>query len=349
MEGIPLIISSSFEAVKSKERGYITLKRIKSGYYVYRQSGIWDPKKKRTKPIAEYLGKITDKGLFIRKKLSAKDDLDNAKAIIAQNGGEIIWHKKPEEIEGIKETTITDLSANQIDAKLLTILSMNARIPSAILSNETGLLIRAVESRRKKIEERYGVRYFAEINTHKLGYLTFIMFVKFLDKRPTDKELTEVAASEPNILFMANAKGDHDLIMYVLAETSGKVADIAWHVRAETALKKYKLTIYLSAISQNYGYLPLTAEFFEGVLAKKVWKKTREKIKPSADELLQREFAVMYALNRNGRMEFSAIDKEHALGKGSARYTYEKLIKTGVIDRVTLLQTHAAIVRLHLV
>ena len=79
MKKIPVEIIKAFDAVKSREKGYITLKRIKGGYYVYRQSGIWDAQKKRTKPIAEYLGKITEKGLFVRKKLSAKDDLENAK------------------------------------------------------------------------------------------------------------------------------------------------------------------------------------------------------------------------------------------------------------------------------
>ena len=54
------------------------------------------------------------------------------------------------------------------------------------------------------------------------------------------------------------------------------------------------------------------------------------------DELLQREYAVLKELNKNGRIEFSEIDKKHGFDTGRAQYSYHKLRESGLLKRVTI-------------
>ena len=90
---------------------YVTVKKINGRYYLYKQLGKWDKERKRTTVISEYLGRINDKGEFIRRRLSAKENLKDAESLIKEHGGEIIWRHNREEQETITQRYKSNRSA----------------------------------------------------------------------------------------------------------------------------------------------------------------------------------------------------------------------------------------------
>lgn len=330
MAEIPNTIATTFERVKDKEKGYLTLKLIKGGYYVYRQSGKWDSKKKKTKTIAEYLGKITKDGIFVRKTLSAKDDLENAKSLIAARGGEIIWHEVPEELRGIRETVVRELTTDEIDEKLLTALSMNARTDLAHWGKKIGLTTQQTYYRVKQLEERLGIKYTVEINLEKLGYLKFIGFVKFLGVVPTENEIRSTFEEEGRMQLVLLTSGKYDMIFFFYARTNTDITDFLYNTRRkkDSFLIKYKARWYVAPYYDDFGFLPVRSKFLE-VIKKEVKEKKIERI-------ALRDVVVLKELNDHSDKSFTKIDEDNKLSKGSADYSYYKLKRDNFIDRTTI-------------
>ena len=86
-----------------------------------------------------------------------------------------------------------------IESALLTALSMNGRISFNFLSDLAGIEHQPVYRRVKILEKRYKIRYTAEIDVEMLGYLKFLIMVKFDKKIPTDEEIISAVASEPKV------------------------------------------------------------------------------------------------------------------------------------------------------
>lgn len=333
MRKIPSKIEDSFEKIERQYPFRVVLKRINGKYYVYKERGIWLKEKAKTKTISEYLGRITEDGLYIKKAFSAKDDLENAKALIVEKGGEIIWHGKHE--GALPEAP--HVTATEVDLKLLMALSMNARMPGPRLARIAGISEQTVYSRVKSLEKRYGIRYLAETDMFKLGFLEYIVFVKFTNKYPEIEEMKRAASEEAKVQFAAVTKGDYDMIMYIFDESSGAAMDTMWRMRSQSPLKSYDATWWLSPISMNYGFMPFRDEFFERILKGRIWTRSEDSLRPLPGQLLQREFNVMRELNRNGVKEFSEIDRSNGMPQNTSRYTYYKLKeKTGIINRITM-------------
>ncbi len=331
---VPRTVAAAFDKVKSREKGYITLKLIKGGYYVYRQSGKWDKEKKRTMSIAEYLGKITKEGIFVRKTLSAKDDLENAKSLIAAHGGEIIWHKKPEEIGEITETTIQELTTDEIDGKLLTILSMNARADLAHWGKKLGLTAPQTYYKVRQLERRFGIKYITEINVEKLGYLKFIGFVKFLGRIPTVDEIKSTFEEEGRVQLVLLTSGEYDLIFFFYSKTNVEVIDFLYNTRRKSGslLIKYNAKWYVAPYYDDYGFLPLRNKFLEIVKGK-----IKEK---NLGNITLRDIIVLKELNDHADKSFTKIDQDNKLSKGSADYSYYKLKRDNFIVRATINATN---------
>jgi DNA-binding Lrp family transcriptional regulator len=81
--------------------------------------------------------------------------------------------------------------------------------------------------------------------------------------------------------------------------------------------------------------VPLRDEFFD-LLEERVWRRSKEQPRRLSNQVFLREFATLKELNSNGMIEFSEIDKKYGLKKGSAQYTYHKLLEDKMILRVTI-------------
>ncbi len=333
---MPTQIKTAFEKLRKESSGKIYLIPVKGRYYVYRESGTWDKEKKKTKTKSEYLGRILDDGTYVKKIASYTDDLERAKALIAERGGKIIWSEQKGESEKLAQANLTYAETNETDSKLLTVLSMNSRASFAEVGRLVGISSSASYARIRNLEKKLGIRYTAEIDMLRLGYMHFIILVKFSGKQPSTVELKASMESEPRVQFAAATRGDYDLVIHILEENSILAAITVWKLRTESALRNYDSIWDVSPLSINYGFVPAGADFFDTLLKERIWSRTKENQRPSDDDIMQGEFAVLKEMNTDGSENFSEIDTNYHLSKGGARYAYYKLRQREIIKRATI-------------
>lgn len=299
---IPERIREKFEMVKQKYPFYVTLNKINNRFYLYRRSSAWDKTTKRVISISEYLGRFTTEGAFLEKQKRNRQP-KTAK----------------QEVQHIVEDESQIIS--NVDKKILSSLSMNGRISRSFLAKQLGMSEAGVLYKVKQLEGEYGIKYTAEIDIEKLGYLRFLIFVKFMDLIPSVDELTEVFAKNPRVQLAFLTKGDYDLIIYALAKNvnSEEVIDLIVSLR-NTVLSKYRSEWRTTPFYEHFGYVPLRNEFIESLKG----------------TLLDREYVILKVLNRDGSINFTDIDKEYSFDKGRADYTYHKLRENGIIKRITI-------------
>ena len=270
----------------------------------------------------------------MKKLASYADDFEKAKALIAEHGGSITWPEENKKTKAITDLTVEE--ASEVDARLLTVLSMNARASFASMGKLIGLSPSATYTRIKNLEESYGIKYTAEMDLLLLGYMHFVILVKFSGKQPSMAELKAAMEGEPRVQFASATRGDYDLVIHVVEENNILAAITVWKLRTESPLRRYNAVWDVSPLSMNYGFVPADADFFDALLKCRIWTRTKEKLRPSGNDLRHGEFAVLKELNKDGSRSFSEIDADYGLLKGGARYTYYKLKEKGIIKRVTV-------------
>jgi len=303
----PAQVKKTFERLKLEYPYYISLAKINGKFYVYKSKSFWDKEAHRVRTEKTYLGRIDEQGTFIKRKE---------------------YEEKVVQVDESKEI-------DEIDNKILMHLSMNCRIPLAIIAKRTGISLQAVERRKKSLEKRFGIRYFASINYTKLGFSEFVILVKFLEDKPTNEEIEKVFENEPRVQLVMTMQGEYDLFAYLLAEDAFVLDGIIYNIRKNERLSRYKAVWNSVVLKSGYGYIPLRDKFFD-LIEKKVWHRTKETPRPASDSITQREYILLRELNADGNIPFAEIEKKHNLGNGAARYTFDKLKEKGLISSETL-------------
>lgn len=338
MKTLPRKVVDEFDRLKSDSPPRLVLKVIRGNYYVYKERGVWVKEKHRNKTISEYIGKITDEGRFVKKSFHARNDLESAKALIAEHGGEITWHAT--ENENITETDTRNLNADKIDLSILMSLSMNARLPVSRIAELAGINEQTAYSRIRALEKRFGINYLLEVDVETLGFTKYLIFVKFEGELPPLEELEKAFTAEPKIQFAVVTKGDYDIVAYLLDENSFKAEDDLWKIMSETPLSKYNAKWHMIPFGQTYSFVPMRQDFIESILVQRQWHRRRFVIiTPTREDILKREYLLLKELNKNASMDFSEIDNKYRFGSGASRYTYQQLVSEGIIARPTVTLT----------
>ncbi|MCW6159612.1 MAG: hypothetical protein LVQ95_00790 [Candidatus Micrarchaeales archaeon] len=310
---IPPLVRECYVELKDKYDFCITLKRIENRYYLYRATTLWDSEKKKARTLTEYMGRINDEGIFIERK--TKRRRDSAERKIAEKMKQRIGgHPSPARSVSVEFPPYeTD---DKTDSALLTVLSTNARADLSHFGRKMGVKPAEMYRRVKQLETKYGLRYIAEIDTRKLGYLSFFIRAHFFGKVPTTDEIFKATSREPQIQLVQTLSG-YGILMYVLARDNAEITDIRGRVRM--ALGKYNSKWSTTPGIFHFNFIPLRDEFIEGLRGK----------------VLEREYAVLRELNSRGTMEFTEIDKKYGFDEGRALYTYHKLRENGTLVRIT--------------
>jgi Lrp/AsnC family leucine-responsive transcriptional regulator len=296
---IPKSVSTTFAKLKEESDRCISLKKINGHFYIYAVLSEWNRERKKPVTTTQYIGRITGEGRFVRKMAQTPSTRESG-APLPSN------------------TSRSYRVADGINNALLMALSTNARITLSVLSRKIGLSPATAYHRVKLLERRYGIRYLAEIDVSKLGFLTFIMLVKFADKVPTNREITEFASKEPRIQLVQRTNGKYDMVVHLVAKSNEELSGIRRAFRIH--LGGYASSWCVSPSNPYLGFIPIRDELIEYM----------------KDWLLKREYAVLKELNRNGAIKFTEIDEKHGFDEGRSLYTYHKLVEDGVIKRITL-------------
>ena len=160
---------------------------------------------------------------------------------------------------------------------------------------------------------------------------------EFLEKPvPNPTEPKKALDKNPRIQFAVVTKGDYDLIIYIIDEGPIKAEDNLWRFRSESILGSYSAQWYLMPLGQVYSFVPIRDVFIEEVLKRRVRSSTNRRSLNAREGFTKRELAVLKELNHNSNEDFTVIDTKYGFGHGASRYTYEELIKEGIIIRPTI-------------
>ncbi len=311
MVNLPTKVAECLKRLRSEHHHYVAVKVIGGKHYAFEITSKWNAGKKKSVAVTGYLGRIKEDGTFV-----PACHRQNVGPAAERNNG-------PEALE------------DKYDKTILRNLSMNGRMTIPALAGRIGLAATSAGYWVKKAEEKYGIRYFAEIDTEKLGYIGYLVFVKFNDKIPQYEEIKQSIENEAAIQLAVLTSGEYDLIMYVLTTAPRDLAYLVYNLRANTPFSKYPSLWYTTANYFRSHTIPLRDEFF-GLLKGRIWHRTREKPRPSETDITEREHNVLRELNLNGSAGFGDIDKKYGYGKGTSRYTYMKLKEKGILKRITI-------------
>ncbi len=130
-------------------------------------------------------------------------------------------------------------------------------------------------------------------------------------------------------------KGEYDILIYLLANNTAYLEDVIYEIRQNKVFSDQDADWIVSYITSSYGFIPFRDRFFD-IIKDKIWHKTKELPRKPVNMLLEREFNVLYELNKNGRIDFNEIDKKYQMHSGAAHYTYHKLLEKKIIRRITI-------------
>jgi DNA-binding Lrp family transcriptional regulator len=306
---LPKRVKATFLRLKRASGSYIEIKHIKGYFFVYQSTSRWDKERKKPVKVPLYIGRIANSGELIRAKRR------KPRSIAPQQPAK---EEQPNvESPKIPETAASEEKTYKYERELLRALSMNGRISVPVLSKIVGAKEATVAAQVKKLEKKYGIKYIAEIDTTKLGYIQFLTTIKFLDTMPKVSELLDIISKDPRVQIVFFTQGDFHLVIYTLARDSAEINSTITEIRKKIHHKSIAIT---APVEEDYGFIPLRQEFIDSL------KHT----------LLTREYTILKELIINGKADFSEIDRKYGFDKGRSRYSYYKLKQQGIIKRITI-------------
>ncbi len=309
---LPERVKATFLRLKKASGSYLEIKHIKDYFFVYQSTSRWDKEKKKPIKVPLYLGRITNAGKLISsKRKKPRTAPPQQQQVKVEEQIQIAANIKSSEIAA------SDEKSYRYEKELLRALSMNGRISVPVLSKIISVKETTIATQVKKLEKKYGIKYIAEIDTTKLGYIEFLTTIKFLDTMPKVSELMDVISKEPRVQIFFLTQGDFQLVIYALAKNSSEINNLVTEIRKKLHYKSIAIT---APIEEDYGSIQLRPEFIE--LLK--------------DSLLVREYAILKELVTNGKIDFAEIDRKYNFDKGRSQYSYYKLKQQGIIKRITI-------------
>ncbi len=150
-----------------------------------------------------------------------------------------------------------------------------------------------------------------------IGFEEYVILLKFSKKVPKEEQLLKALGDSFMPQFVARLRGNYDFIIYLVAREYYEVASFLIDVGKK--LKGFQFTTDLQRLDRGYGFFPLKTELIKQF------------------NLFDTYLNLLVGLNENGRATLSEIGRESKKKTGSAQmlYAYERLKKTGILQRVT--------------
>ena len=333
---LPESIETAVRAIKKGYGHYVEVKFIKDRYMLFEATSIYDPGTKKPRKVTRYLGWLTAEGYLIPArhndiKTKVFNEIDRSNEQRIKELEESLKNKERK----LFEESIRKKETEKHERDILRALSMNARITVPELSKITGLGNTAVNYHLRNLERRYDIKYLLEIDIEKFGYINYIAFVKFKDKRPSYEEIKQQLEAIPHVQVAMMTKGICDIVIFLVVEANSDARSSLYQLTAD-AFPSYDLEWNMTpAYFGGFGFIPLRDKFFD-ILKEKVWTRTKEKPRPAHDEITEVEYKVLRAMNSNAAADFVSIDREIGVENGRSNYAYHQLTKREIIKRATI-------------
>jgi Lrp/AsnC family leucine-responsive transcriptional regulator len=146
---------------------------------------------------------------------------------------------------------------DDIDKKILKLLSANARATLSELAGEIALSLPAISERLKKLEASGVIRQYttildpAKLNKH----LMALMFLRFDNPKHGDR-FAELSKAEPEIKECYYITGDFDYSLKILPENTGTLEKLLTRIKNAPGVVKTQTIVILSTITDSPSVQP---------------------------------------------------------------------------------------------
>ena len=146
---------------------------------------------------------------------------------------------------------------DDIDKKILKLLSANARATLSELVGEIALSLPAISERLKKLEASGVIRQYttildpAKLNKH----LMALMFLRFDNPKHGDR-FAELSKAEPEIKECYYITGDFDYSLKILTENTGTLEKLLTRIKNAPGVVKTQTIVILSTITDSPSVQP---------------------------------------------------------------------------------------------
>jgi DNA-binding Lrp family transcriptional regulator len=212
---------------------------------------------------------------------------------------------------------------------------MNGRMSMAKLAKRLGMSTTGARHFVKRLEEKYHIRYFAEVDMLKLGFMRYIALVKFESRIPSFDEVKEAFKSDPHVVLAAMTKGIYDMIVLFYIENTESPTLFLYNWRSSQALPDYAAKWYVAPLGKSPEVtLPIRPRVIEWVTTNLV--NEGEAKSRMASKLTRIERLTLKELVLDGNQNFKDLDKRYGLSQGRSNYAFYKLKEKGIIERITI-------------
>ncbi|MGN0940759.1 MAG: Lrp/AsnC family transcriptional regulator [Selenomonadaceae bacterium] len=146
---------------------------------------------------------------------------------------------------------------DDIDKKILTKLTENARITLSELSDDIALSLPAISERMKKLESSGVIKSYSAIldPTHLGKHLMALMFLRFDSPKNGDK-FSERVKNEPEIKECYYITGDFDYSLKILTENTATLEKLLTRIKNADGVVKTQTIVILSTITDSPTVMP---------------------------------------------------------------------------------------------
>ena len=211
------------------------------------------------------------------------------------------------------------------DRKILCELDKNCRQSSRKIAKKTGLSKEVVNYRINRLaKENVITRFFAEVNTAKLGYMAFKVYLQFQNvNEAKEKEILEYLMGHPNMGWIAVCSGRWDMIAAFWARDVFEFSEML-----SEFLNKFSGYVLSKEIITNLQYFIYNRKWLTN--------DTKPKIsciggKPEKVKMDAKDFEILRFLTKNGREPIINIAKKLGLSDSLVIYRVRELVKKDVI------------------
>lgn len=235
----------------------------------------------------------------------------------------------------------------ELKARIRRLLSVDARISMQDLANTLKTTKVNAYSLFNEVASEYSMRFVPEISIDKLwkwefikrarlrtkrgilaeaveelpltGFGEYVVFVKFIGRKPPDEEMVKAIGSSYAAQFAAKTRGEYDLVIYVV-ERSYEDA-IRFTDTLNKNLSKYDMLAYTGRVWGSFGFFPVSKKLVEEFDIFDTYKN------------------LLFGLLGGGRDTFTDIGKNFNQGPAQMLYAYDRLARTEILKRLTYFET----------
>ena len=304
----------------------IRVTSMRGTYYFYEYTYVKTDGKRKLETF--YIGRMLPSGEY----QAARSRYRGSKA---KNLGELLAEKYGSD----EFRTHSYKFPNGMQIAILTSLSMDSRSSLGYIAKEFGVSESSVDNMARRLESTYGIKKTIEIRPYTFGFSRYIVAVKFQSGMPPRKALQKLFDEEPRIQVALLLTGGLDIVLYVVAESTKALEDAVYKMVSNPIFDGFPGEWNIGYLIGPAGWFIPTREKFFDMLEGKVWRRSKESPRRLPGQLTRSEYAVLKEMCLDARTSFASIDSKYGLSQGSARYTYQKLVENGTIERTTIIMT----------